>query len=98
LDTPNVRVRRGERESDVQVMVFWFVSLRSCRHWAVLDVNGGLRGRRDLFGIDTGLFDQFAQRGSDQRGVSGFEVASGLQQDPVRTMIDQQDIGAAADQ
>jgi hypothetical protein len=97
LDAPHVRMCRGEGVADVEVPVLRLVLRRSCRNLAVLDVDGDLRRGEDRAGINTGLLRQLAYGCADECGVGRFQVAARLQNDPVRTVLDQQDLGVTLD-
>lgn len=71
---------------------------RARRHATEFDVHGNPRHRADMAGIDTGLFDELSHRGIDQCAVGGLEMPAGLQQQPIGTVLDQQNLTTANQQ
>ena len=55
--------------------VLRFVLRRACRNRFVLDVNGGVRSREGLTGVDVGLLDRLAYCRVDQRDVGRLHTA-----------------------
>jgi hypothetical protein len=55
----------------------------------------GVSETRDTVPGQYGLFHQLALRRVGQCDIGRFEVAAGLQDDPVRAVLDKQDLGAA---
>jgi hypothetical protein len=88
LDTPHVTISGREGVSEVEVEMIRLVLLRPCPDPAVLDIRRDLRDAGHRARVDAGLLRQLALRCAGERGIGRLKVAAGLQEDPVRAVLD----------